>query len=201
MKKIISSVIFCYIAFSFCGCALTDYKINLSYKKIGEFSGGSCEIHIAKPVIDKTVPMKDNFISLGRTLLAGNPNAQLLIGNDVSDLLSDALSNELKDAGFKIVQTQTLPKDALNGIEILITNIFSGIEMAATMTSNKAISVINLKVKAVKNGKVIKTFFIEGKGDHLYSFGMPPKMRTIALEKGFQECMKNLLPQLITLYK
>jgi hypothetical protein len=84
----------------FAGCAFVDQRVDMSYERTVNASGGSGEVFIAKPKEHQSLMKKSNAWIVGTVKnTLGMKTADVITENNLGDWLVGALVQELNVAG------------------------------------------------------------------------------------------------------
>lgn len=193
--KVISVGIFVLSFIVFTGCAFVDQKVDLSYERTVNASGGSGELFIAKPKEHQSLTKKSTSWVVGTVKnTLGMKTADVITENDIGDWLVGALSQELSVAGYSIKTVSELPNDVSKGLDLTILKVF--VDQDPGFTSVGAISDVRFAVEIWKNGIKAKALNIAAKGDERSMIGSA-KTKGISFRKAMQAAMQEAVPTII----
>ena len=136
------------------GCATVgDQKVKVIYQSTAIAKGGSGPLYLVEDIVPGSSYSTPVQYILG--VIKNKDGEQL--GNIVTDtapadLLIDAFYQELKDAGYNIVQGNSMPKEVAKGLKLQGVTIELD-EVKGLVTNAKCI--VKISVEAWRNGKVI----------------------------------------------
>jgi putative transposon-encoded protein len=184
-----------FLALAAGGCAFVDQKVDLSYQRTVNASGGSGEVFIAKPKEYHGLRKKSNSWVIGTVKNTyGMKTADVVTENDIGDWIVGALVEELSAAGYRTRTVTALPKDVSKGLDLTIVRVF--VDQDPGFFTVGAISDVQFTVEIWRNGTKLKQLNIVAKGDHRSGLGSA-KTKAISLRKALQAAMLEAVPEII----
>jgi hypothetical protein len=172
------------------GCVPLEKRVDLTYARFVNATGGSGELFVAEPVI------KQNLAPLpsGRQIIGKAEDADVVIRESPVNWFRSALVDELSAAGYHVKAVAALPDGVSKGVKPTI------LALSADQTSNvlTVITVTEVKLEAQlwKNGQLAKTLTASARDQEE---GMDRSSEPIrwALEKTLQRALQELVPDII----
>lgn len=165
-------------------------RVDLTYGRAVNASGGSGQILIAQPVARySTMPFTAGKQVLGKTgeediFTQGNPSYWLL----------SALVEELSAAGYEVKTCQELPGNVTKGIKPAIVSLSA--RQSFHVFTISTIAEVKLEAQVFKDGRLIKTL-AAGARDEYEGVDRSSEPIRLSLEKTMQGALQELVPDII----
>jgi len=179
------------------GCA-SEHNVILNYERTLNITGGSGEIFIAKPNIIQV--FRENH--RGQKIIGDYWDAvtwDIVTDSNISDWIVNALSDELRHAGFNVGYVSDISETIDKGVSLsLIKFNISGNRKSILQSLDTNIL---LSMSIWKNGSMIKEYYIEGNGSNT---GWTPNMSKKAgqsIEVAFKYCVNEMVTRVIGHFK
>jgi hypothetical protein len=176
------------------GCAPLEKRVDLTYQRFVNTSGGSGQILVAEPVMEQRLAR----FPLGERLVGKAESIDLVIKESPTGWLLSALVQELSAAGYDVKTVSTLPPGISKGVQatvlVLSANQYSNLLTLTTVTEMK------LEAQLWKNGQILKTLTA---GARAQEEGVDRSSEPIrsALEKTLQAAMQGLVPDIVKAFE
>jgi hypothetical protein len=183
------------------GCALVDQKVPLVY---GQASAGvrtqsSGDIRIEKPVPPELTVKGKGLAVIGSVKNTyGMKTADTVTTDSVSDWVAQALRTELEAAGFKPTVVDDISVSPDNGIKTRIIKVW--VEQDPGFWTVGAIGEVQLRMALYREGKKVKEFDVESKGQGSRSMVGDETTKRDSLKVALETCMKKAVPIIVETY-
>lgn len=184
------------LLFLMSGC-MPDFKVDLTYDRVVNATGGSGAILIAKP---KDVSNLGRLPS-GEWVLGtvkgsfGGKKFDIVTPTNVGDWIVSALTQELSFAGYHVNTVTELPEGVLKGIDLTILKVSVN---HGGVWKLGAVSDVQFRVDIVEKGIKTKSFNVLATGDErTLLVGVGVKNVGISLRKAMQIGMQQAVPEII----
>jgi hypothetical protein len=178
------------------GCATYDRKVTLLYQPVVNAGGGSGELYLAASgrragtgktgAVQWVIGKVENSDGeqVGNIVTTVSPN----------DMILDAFSRELKVAGYKVTQVNTLPADVSKGVVISLIDM--SLEEVVSIVKADGQSRLTVTLELWRNGKNFKKLYYETR---FSDFAIKDRdlLLPTTLQKTLQELMKQAVPEII----
>jgi hypothetical protein len=135
------------------GCATVgDQKVDVLYKSLMIAKGGSGDLNL----VEEIAPISDGSNSI-QWILGGIKNkdgeklGNIITDKAPADLLTDAFIQELKGAGYNIVQEGSMPSEAAKGLKLRSVTIT--LDEVKGSLQDDAKCIVKISVEPWRNGK------------------------------------------------
>jgi len=182
------------------GCATFDQKISLTYKPVNRpFGRNSGDIFVslteAASLLRNT---RGEWIVGSLNNVHGVRQADLLSDRSLGEWISDALVQELKQAGYSATYAAPLAARAAQAIVINDINVFMNVDKGALTVETKQELKFNADI--VINGSKIKTFAIAARNKETFPLTASKEEKERIMLQSLQDAMQRLMPELIFLF-
>lgn len=200
MRRSILGVIVIMMLFTL-GCAFVDQKVPLVYNQ--EVAGVNGEkygpIQIEKPTPPDLETTKNGLVIIGNVKNTyGMKTADTVTGDSVSDWVAQALSIELKAVGFAPQVVDSVSSSTGQGVKTRVLKVW--VEQDPGFWTVGAIGEVQLRIALYRNGKRIKEFDIESKGQGDRSMIDSASTKEESLRIALETCMKKAIPIIVDTY-
>lgn len=182
------------------GCATVDQKINLIYKPIDKpYNRNTGEVTVSR--IDAASLLKNSngaFIVGSLNNVHGVKQADLLSDLTIGAWISDALVQELKQAGFSATYKDTLPAGAARGIIINDINAFMTVNKGSV--SSETTQELKFNVDVIINGAKLKTLTIAARDKKTLALTVSQEEKERIMLLSLQDAMQQVMPELILIF-
>ncbi len=178
------------------GCATTDRKVTVLYQPSVYAHGGSGNLYLTAAGVHSASGKTGNTqLVIGKVKdTDGNQTGDIVTTVTPADLILDAFSRELSNAGYKVIRTNTLPGDVPKGISVATTEI--KMEDVSSLIKDEGSGRLTVSLELWKNGKKFKKFYYEsGYSDSAFK-GRDLLLQDI-LQKALQGLMEKAVPEII----
>jgi hypothetical protein len=181
---------------SLSGCATVDQKIALNYspteRSFGRHEG---DIFVSRA---ESAPSERN--SRGEWIIGSINNvhgvhqADLLADRSLGDWITDALSLELKKAGYSVICKPDMPAEAPLGIRISMINAF--------MNANKGVVSMDTRqemkftVDLFQLGVKTKTFAVASSNNQTFALSASKEDKEKIMLQSLQDAMLQIIPEI-----
>jgi hypothetical protein len=182
------------------GCATLDQKINLTYKPVDRpFGRNSGDVLVSR--VDPASLLrntKGEWVIGSLNNANGVKQADLLSDRALGEWVSDALVQELLQAGYSTKYAVQLPSGVaraavINDISVFM-NVDSGIGRAETKQELK------FNVDIILNGLKIKTLAIAARDNKTLPLTASQEEKERIMRQSLQDAMQQVMPELIVLF-
>lgn len=182
------------------GCATVDQKVTLDYKPVDRpFGRNSGEVFVSRTdAVSLLRNTKGEWIVGSLNNVHGVRQADLLSDRTVGEWVSDALLQELKQAGYTAGYTARLPAAASRAI--LISNISVFMNVNQGTVSSETRHELKFDVDILRNGSKVKTFTIAARDNSTIPLIASLEKKELIMRQSLQDGMRQLLPELIDLF-
>lgn len=182
------------------GCATVDQKINLAYKPVDKpFGRNSGEVLVSR--VDPASLLrntKGEWIVGSLNNVHGVRQADLLSDRALGEWISDALVQELKQAGYSASSKDQMPSGASRGIIINDINAFMTVNKGTVSTETK--QELKFNVDVIINGTKIKTLTIAARDKKTLPLNVSQEEKERIMLQSLQDAMQQVVPELIILF-
>jgi len=182
------------------GCATVDQKITLTYQPFDQTIGNnSGEVFVSR--IDTSTPLRNRK---GEWIIGSLNNvhavreADLLSNKALGEWVSDALIQELKQAGYTVAYSVKPPVNAARSMTIRDINVFLNVNSGAVSTETR--HELKFNVDIFSNGTLIKTFTIAAIDNKTLALGASIEEKELIMRQSLQDAMRQIIPDLIALF-
>ncbi len=147
--------VFLFIMFAalLAGCATVgDQRVDVLYKSVANASGGSGDLYLVEevaPASSGSTPIQ--WILGGITNKDGEKLGNIVTDTAPADLLTNAFIQELKGAGYKIVQESSMPREAPKGLKLRSVTIT--LDEVKSSLKDDAKCIVKISIEPWRNGK------------------------------------------------
>lgn len=182
------------------GCATVDQKISLVYKPVDKpFGRNSGEVLVSR--IDAASLLrntKGDWIVGSLNNVYGVRQADLLSERALGDWITDALVQELKQAGYTASYTAPLPAGAARAVVINDIDVFMNINKGAVSSETK--HELKFNVDIFVNGSKVKTLTIAARDNKTLSLTVSQEEKERIMLHSLQDAMQQVMPELILMF-
>ena len=192
MKSFFLFPILIFVSGMFIGCASVDQRVNLTYDKYVNAGGGSGELFIATPVeTHSAVKRPSGEIVIG---IVKGSDRKVVTTSDIGYWVMNALTEELRTAGYSIKTVNKIPENAPKGLNILLSRIDANQTNDLVTVTTEAH--LNISAEIWKNGNKIHVLNVRSDNEKK---GIERSAETIAvvLKETLQNALKDLVPRII----
>ena len=176
--------------FLMAGCASMEKRVDLTYEKSVNSSGGTGEIFIAQPTVRQGL----KALPGGKWVIGKAGDADVVADNSPSGWILSAFAQELSAAGYDVKTVATLPPGVSKGVKpaIVALRADESSNVVTVITSTE----VKLEAELWKDGRLIKTL---SAGAQDQEEGMDRSSEPIrsALEKTLRHAMEELIPDIV----
>ena len=172
------------------GCASVEKRVDLTYQRHVDATGGSGEIFVAQP----TIKRNPEALPAGREVLGKAGDADIVIAQSPADWLLSAIKEELSAAGYEVKTVAVLPPDVPKGVKPSIVALSA--HQSSSIVKVTTITEVKLEAELWKNGKLLKTLTASAQ-DHEEGADRSSEPIRQALEKALQGAMEELVPEIV----
>ena len=147
-------LITCALLVSVQGCATTDRRVNLLYQPTANVKGGSGTVYLVQGVRSASRQAAGIQWILGSiTKSSGEKSGNVVTDTAPANLAMDALKQELKSAGYNIVQSEAMPAGARKGV--LLHEVSLKLDEKSGVVSDEANCSVRMSLQPWRNGKPV----------------------------------------------
>lgn len=183
------------------GCATTvDQKITLSYKPVDSPLGRNRgEVVVSRT--DAASPQRNirgEWVIGSLNNVYGVRQADLLSDVAAGEWVSDALLQELKQAGYTAAYSATPPAESSRTIVINDINAFLNVNMGTFTVETKHELKFNIDI--IINGSKIKTLAIATRDNKTLPLNASREEKERIMRKSLEDAMQQVIPELVVLF-
>jgi len=185
------------------GCAFVDDKVSLGYNQgaLGAGSKNCGDIQVERPIAPEMKTKKNGQYVVGNVKNSyGMKTADAVTSDSIPGWVANALSIELKAAGFAPTVVDDIGTFTGPAVKTRIMKVW--VEPDMGFWTLGAVGEVQLRMALYKDGRRIKEFDIESKGQPKRSaieLSWAAKKRE-ALRIALEECMKKAIPIIVETY-
>lgn len=181
------------------GCATVDQKIALNYSPTERSFGR----HDGEILVSRAGSAPSERNSRGEWIIGSVNNihgvhqADLLADRSLGDWITDALSLELKKAGYSVSSKPSMPGDAPLGIQIS--------EINASMNANKGLFSMDTRqelkftVELFQRGVKTKTFAVASRNNQTFALSASKEEKEKIMLQSLQDAILQIIPEINSL--
>lgn len=182
------------------GCATVDQKLALNYKPVDRaFGRNSGEVLVSRvdgqSLLRNT---KGEWIIGSLNNVYGVRQADLLSDRSLGEWISDALIQELKQAGYSANYAAQLPDGVPRAIVINDINVFMNVNKGTVSSETKHELKFNIDI--ILNGSKIKTLAVATRDNKTLALTASQEEKELIMRQSLQDAMQQILPEMIALY-
>jgi hypothetical protein len=185
---------------SLSGCATVDQKISLAYKPVDKpFGRNTGEVFVSR--VDPASLLrntKGDWIVGALNNVHGVRQADLLSERAVGDWISDALIQELKQAGYAASYSSKMPQGAARGVVINDINAFMNVNKGTVSADTK--QELKFNVDVILDGAKVKTLTIAARDKKTLALSASLEEKELIMLQSLQDAMQQVIPELIVLF-
>ena len=182
------------------GCATVDQKISLAYKPVDKpFGRNSGEVFVSR--IDSASLLrnaKGEWIVGSMNNVHGVRQADLLSDVALGEWITDALVQELKQAGFSASYKAQLPADAAKAVVINDINVFMTVNRGTV--SSETNQELKFNIDIIINGAKNKTITIAARDKKTLALAVSQDEKERIMLQSLPDAMQQAIPELILLF-
>jgi hypothetical protein len=181
------------------GCATVDQKIALSYSPTERSFGR----HDGEIFVSRAEPAPSERNSRGEWIIGSINNihgvhkADLLADRSLGDWISDALTLELKKAGYTVIYKPVIASDAPLGIQISEINAYmnAGKGLVSMDTRQEMKFTVDLFQRGVKT----KTFTVASRNNQTFALAASKEDKEKIMLQSLQDAILQIIPEINSL--
>ena len=181
------------------GCATVDEKIGLNYARQNHsLDRHTGDIYVSR---DEAKPFAKN--SSGEWIIGSINNvhgvhqADLLSDRSLGEWITEAVVHELRQAGYTVTATPTLPSTAARGIVVSDIDIVMNVNKGVVSVDMR--HELKLNVSVFLNGIKTKTFSVASRDDRTVPLFASKEDKEKIMLQSLQNAMQKVIPDIITL--
>ncbi|HUJ90792.1 MAG TPA: hypothetical protein VLX12_11380 [Syntrophorhabdales bacterium] len=172
------------------GCAPLEKRVDLTYERFVNATGGSGQLLITQPVMKQDLAV----LPSGKQLVGKADDADVVIKESPADWLLSALVQELSAAGYDVKTAPALPVDVSKGVRPTILALSAN--QSSKVLTVTTVTEVKLEAQLWKNGQLIKTL-TAGARDQEEGTDRSSEPIRWALEKTLQRALQELVPDIV----
>jgi len=182
------------------GCATVDQKINLTYKPVDRpFGRNSGEVVVSRSdAVSLLRNSKGEWIVGSLNNVHGVKQADLLSDRTLGDWISDALVQELKQAGYTAIFSAQMPAGAIRAVVINDIEVFMNVNKGTVSADTK--QELKFNVDIILSGSKIKTLAIASRDNKTLPLSASQEEKERIMLQSLQDAMQQVVPELIVLF-
>lgn len=182
------------------GCATVDQKISLTYKPVDKpFGRNTGEVFVSR--VDPASLLrntKGDWIVGALNNVHGVKQADLLSEKSVGEWISDALIQELKQAGYTASYTAKVPQGSVRGVVINDINAFMNENKGTVSADTK--QELKFNVDVIIDGAKVKTLTIAARDKKTLAMSASQEEKERIMLLSLQDAMQQVIPELLLLF-
>jgi len=189
-----------FIALStFSGCATVDQKISLNYTPVDRSFGR----HSGDIAVSRATPKSPAKNAKGEWIIGSLNNvhgvrqADILSERSMGEWITDALLQELKQAGYTVTYTTFLPPGA--PCAVLISDINSFLNVNKGSVSDDTRHELRFNVDLFLHGVKAKSFTVASRNSNTLPFSASKEDQEKILFQSLQDAMLQIIPEIVAL--
>jgi len=178
------------------GCAVVDQKIALNYSPTERSFG----MHDGEVTIARSGSEPSERNSKGEWIIGSQNNvhgvhvADLLSDRRLGDWISDALSLELKKAGYRVTCSPTMPGDAPLGVKISDINAYLNVNKGLVSADTR--QELKFTVELLQRGVKEKSFAVASSNTQTFALEASKEDKEKIMLQSLQEAMLQIIPEI-----
>lgn len=182
------------------GCATLDQKVNLTYKPVDRtFGRNSGEVFVSRTdAVSLLRNTKGEWIIGSLNNANGVREADLLSDRALGEWISDALIQELVQAGYSPKYAPQLPAGTTRGVVINDISGFMNVNSAIARAETK--QELKFNVDIILNGTKTKTLTIAARDSKTLALTASQEEKELIMRQSLQDAMQQVMPELIVLF-
>lgn len=181
------------------GCATVDQKIGLTYARpdhsLVRHSG---EITVTRGASRPAVKNSAGEWIIGSlNNVHGVHQADLLSDRNPEEWITEAMLDELRQAGYTVTYAEQLPAVVARGIAITGIRVFLDVNKGVVSADTKHELKFNTEV--FLNGDKVKTFTIASRDDRTVPLNASQEEMERIMLQSLRDAMQQIIPEIITL--
>jgi hypothetical protein len=182
------------------GCAAVDQKIGLTYARhdlsLARHSGDITVTRVA-PANPAAKNSSGEWIIGSLNNVHGVHQADLLSGRSPEEWITDALLHELRQAGYTVIYTETLPAAVTRGIAVTGINTFLTVNKGVVSADTR--HELKFNVEVYINGDKVKTLTVASRNDRTVPLNASQEEKERIMLQSLQDAMQQTIPDIIAL--
>jgi hypothetical protein len=171
-----------------------DRRISILYSPATFAGGGSGEVYVAASGGGGAEQTGKNEWIVGRFNNSYGSDGNIILSVSPVNLLLDAFSRELSNAGYKTVRADTLPQAVGKGIGFTLTEM--KLEENSGLLKDEGSATLSVSISLWKNGRNFKKLQLQSAYSDTAFVSREFLMQNI-LQKALQNLMKEAIPQIV----
>ena len=182
------------------GCATVDQKINLTYKPVDRpFGRNSGDVLVSRSdTVSLLRNSKGEWIVGSLNNVHGVKQADLLSDRTLGDWISDALVQELKQAGYTVTFSAQMPAGVIRAVVINDIEVFMNVNKGTVSADTK--QELKFNVDIILSGSKIKTLAIASRDNKTLPLSASQEEKERIMLQSLQDAMQQVIPELIVLF-
>ena len=182
------------------GCATVDQKINLTYKPVDRpFGRNSGDVLVSRSdTVSLLRNSKGEWIVGSLNNVHGVKQADLLSDRTLGDWISDALVQELKQAGYTVTFSAQMPAGVIRAVVINDIEVFMNVNRGTVSADTK--QELKFNVDIILSGSKIKTLAIASRDNKTLPLSASQEEKERIMLQSLQDAMQQVIPELIVLF-
>lgn len=172
------------------GCAPVQQRVDLTYGRSVNASGGSGQIFVA----ERAARYGATSSTAGKLVLGKTGEEDIFTQSDPVKWFLLALVEELSAAGYDVRTCPELPDNVLKGVRPAIVSLSA--HQSFNIFTISTIAEVKLEAQVLKNGRLVKTL-AAGARDEYEGLDRSSEPIRWALEKTLQGALQELIPDII----
>lgn len=189
------------VTFILSSCAFVNQRVDLTYDKAVQASGGSGEVLISKPKINLILKKDSDWVIGNARNPVGQKTADVVTGSNIGDWINGALIRELSDAGYKTKPVSAMPQSVSKGIEVTVNKLFVDDKLIQQDRVYGAETDLIFSLDIWKDDNKVKTLNVTAKGGEKYHDYFSPEKKNVSLKKALQSAMQQVIPEIIKTFE
>jgi hypothetical protein len=189
----------CLALAGFGGCAIVDQKIGLTYAR----PDVSLVKHSGDITVTRVAPRPAARNSNGEWIIGSLNNthgvhqADLLSDRSPEEWITDALLQELRQAGYTANYAEMLSAAVARGIAITNISAFLTVNKGAVSADTR--HELKFNVEVYLNGDKIKTLTVASRGDRTVALNASKEEKERIMLQSLRDAMQQIIPEIVAL--
>jgi len=181
------------------GCAIVNQKIELTYARHDlSLVGHSGDITVTRSAPRPAAKNIDGAWIIGSlNNVHAVRQADLLSDRSPEEWITDALLQELRQAGYTVNYAETLPAAVARGIAITGINTFLTVNKGAV--SADTLQELKFNLEVFLNGDKVKTLTIASRNNRTVAINASKEDKERIMLQSLRDAMQQTIPELIAL--
>jgi len=190
-------LIACALAAALQGCATTtaDRRVDILYQPAANATGGSGTMNLVQGGRSASQAANIQWVLGQLTDSDGKKTGNVVTSIAPASLAMDALNQELKKAGYQVVQPGSMPADAKKGVSL--NDVTIKLDETDSVLKNEAKCSVRLSLQPWRDGSAVSTVSYEAEYSESAVTDRDQLLNRV-LQKALQLVMTRSVPEVVT---